>query len=124
MNLFESMNFSRRLLTTEKKILPIVFVKAMGRNSAGSAVLLDLENRSTVADAQLCRISLVFHTFAKMVCACPGRRIYHSGKAQHRYVFVGEHLEFLFRLDNLLKGNVKELGVFSFPERDEGMVSS
>ena len=41
-NLFDNMNFSRRLAITAKKILPMVLVRAIGRNSAGSEVLVDL----------------------------------------------------------------------------------
>ena len=50
--LFACINFSSRLLKIEKNILPIVFVKAIGRNSAGFEVVLDFEKRRMVADAQ------------------------------------------------------------------------
>ena len=68
MNLLVSMNLSRRLLNIEKKILPMVFVSAIGRNSAGLEVCSDFERRRTEAEAQLGGTSLLFHTFEKIAC--------------------------------------------------------
>ena len=62
MNLFSAMYFSRRFAMTAKKILPIVFVSAIGRNSAGPSASLTLRIDAVAHSAGT---SLVFHTFLK-----------------------------------------------------------
>ena len=58
-NLLASINFSRRFAITAKKILPIVFVRAMGRNSDGSVRFVDFARSCTLAAAQSVGISFV-----------------------------------------------------------------
>ena len=51
-NLLEVIKFSRRFAITAKNILPIVFVRAMGRNSDGSVRFVDFGKSWIDADAQ------------------------------------------------------------------------
>ena len=51
MKLFADINFSSRFARTAKKILVTVFVKAIGRKSAGSSRFDDLASRTTQAVA-------------------------------------------------------------------------
>src|SRR5947209_737171 len=65
MKLFFSINFSSLFERTPKKILPLVFVKAMGRKSAGSDNLEDLASKRIEAEAHSVGISCVVQIFSK-----------------------------------------------------------
>jgi hypothetical protein len=82
MNLFSVMYLSSRFAITAKKILPIVLVRAIGRNSAGSLRFADFASSWIDAVAHSAGTSFVAQTFLK---------IFTRSRSRHGHLLKGTY---------------------------------